>query len=386
MHINHPYILVFSVLIISGLFFSLPVFGFLDDKKTIRKNTFDPLRFFLASFVAIHHAFYIRDFILLGTWTGNTSTEIVYLAHIGVTVFFMLTGFLFWGWLKKNELDWINLYKDRLFRMAPLIIFNALFIAAIVFYITKETPNISFFNWFDLLNNKKPDYSSMSNTWALTAGVYWTLVYEWGFYFSLPLLSLFCKKSIETSISLVFLSVYAAVFFQTDIQFQFITMFFVGMLVSDISDRLDLPVRVCDFLIACSVAMIFIFEPAAYNANNYMNFLLGVVLFGLSKNATIFGFLTIKGFKRLGDASYSIYVMHASVIFIVLKLANKINPLQDGEYSIYASYVSFAFVFLVSVITFHFIERPMIRFGKKLTLGVVSPKSDGAEKSHLKSI
>lgn len=276
---------------------------------------------------------------------------------------------------KKNDINWIELYKGRLFRIAPLAFFNTLFIAAIIVYMTKKIPDVNFFQWFDLLNNTKPNYSSIPYTASLTAGVYWTLVYEWGFYFSLPLLSFFSKKSIETSITLVFLSVYVPSFFQTGIQFQYITMFFVGMLVSDLSDRLDFSTRVCDILIVCSVCMIFLFKPKVYIANNYMNLLLGVALFALSKNATIFGLLTIKGFKRLGDASYSIYIMHASVIFIVFKLANKLNLLQDSEYSIYISCVSFMFVFMVSVVTFHFIERPMIRLGKKITLGTVHTSS-----------
>ncbi|MEN3758950.1 acyltransferase [Aeromonas veronii] len=369
MHITHPYIYVFSFLIVAGLFFSLPTFKFIDDSSSPERNTpLDSIRYFLASFVFFSHAFFLRDIVLKGTWTGHTSPEIAYLAQIGVTVFFMITGYLFWNIVKKEHIDWVDLYKNRIFRITPVLFFNNLFIAAIIFYITTTLPNGNFIKWFDIINNNLSDYSAYTPTWSLTAGVRWTLVYEWGFYFSLPILALLNKKPFETVLGLLFISIYAADYLNPKIPFNFMSMFFFGMLISELSSKINTSTLILDILFVVVILIIFTMNPTVYVTSSILNPLLAIAVFCLSKGATIFGLLNIKGFKRLGQASYSIYIMHASVIFIIYKVANKFNLLTENSSSICVSILSFTIVLFVSTLTYAIIERPFMRFGKKLKI------------------
>lgn len=310
----------------------------------------------------------MRDIVLKGTWTGHTSPEIAYLAYIGVTMFFMITGYLFWGLIKKEDINWIDIYKGRIFRIAPILIFNNLFIAIMIFYITRELPNKNFIHWFDIINNNLSDYSTYKSTWTLTAGVRWTLVYEWGFYFSLPILALLNKKPFEAIIALLFICIYAADYLNPKIPFNFMSMFFFGMLVSELSNRVSISIRTVNIIFVMVIAIIFCMKPKAYALSSILNPLLAIALFCLSKGATAFGLLKIKGFIRLGHSSYSIYIIHASVIFIIYKLANKFNFLESNSSSIFISILSFTMVLLVSTITYALIERPFIRLGKSLNL------------------
>ncbi|EEX5507901.1 acyltransferase family protein, partial [Escherichia coli] len=125
--VEHQYLYIFGITIFIGMVFSLPIFKYLDDEVHAKRNTgMDGLRYFLASFVAIFHSDYFVRYITTGKWE-TIYNDISYIAQFAVSIFFMITAFLFWGKIsKKEDVDWVNLYKDRLFRIAPATIFTAL--------------------------------------------------------------------------------------------------------------------------------------------------------------------------------------------------------------------------------------------------------------------
>jgi peptidoglycan/LPS O-acetylase OafA/YrhL len=377
MIIPHPYFFVMSFLILAGLFFSLPVFKCFDgaeNQNSSRHMSLDAIRYFLASFVFFSHSLYLYNVVINNNaWGGHTSPEIAYLAEMGVTVFFMISAYLFWGIVKrsKDNMNWLELYKGRFFRIVPLVFFSTFCIIVTVTIITHEMPNKAAMDWFNVLAETKPDFSSFTNTWTLTAGVYWTLVYEWGFYFSLPLLSLFLRKPIELTISLLFLILYAGSFAFPNLPFRFIIMFIFGMLVSDLSDKIYFSARTLDILFLSTVALIFIIHPTTLTYSNSMNLLLALSLLCLVKGATVFGLLSFKGFKRLGDASFSIYIMHPLVIFICYKIAFKHQVLN--EHILVISCLAYFLVLVVSLLTHQFIEKPFMTLGKKIKFLHVEP-------------
>lgn len=101
-----------------------------------------------------------------------------------------------------------------------------------------------------------------------------------------------------------------------------------------------------------------------YNPSSYVNVMVFLVIFLLYKGADLFGLLRMKPFVLLGEASYSIYIMHALVMFVIFKMAEHIDILT--EHTILVFMFAYTCVYLTSLITYTFIEKPLISFGKKL--------------------
>ena len=116
-----PYfVLMFIAMGLAGL----PLLRFLDGAEDHgnRYSSIDGLRGFLALGVFVFHLVVTHRFIETGTWEVPDSRFYVLLGPIGVSVFFMITGFLFWGKLlrTKGRPRWNALYIGRLFRIGPL--------------------------------------------------------------------------------------------------------------------------------------------------------------------------------------------------------------------------------------------------------------------------
>lgn len=364
MQISNPYVFVFLFLVIAGLIFSLPAFKYIDSKneKNHKHNVpLDSLRYFLASFVFIAHSIGIYDFVLHGTFRGKYE-EINMLAKVGVALFFAITGALFWAKIKKGNTNWIQLYKARFFRIIPLMWFNSLIICITIILITKEVPTSSIYSWFDFINNKRPDFSSLNGSWIFTGGVFWTLVYEWGFYFALPLLSIFAKRSFELSTGLAFLLIYIGKAFIPDLPLHYLMFFVIGMLADDISDKIT-PTKVhLNIALALSIVTLLYYMPYTNDVSSFSNVLLFIIIFCVYKGADLFGILSIRGFKRLGEASYSIYIMHALILYSAMKVASKYDVLIGNETIIFIS--CYFIILLASSVTYSYIEKPFIRLGR----------------------
>lgn len=366
MLIEHPYLFSFGFLVVAGLFFSLPAFKFLDTADSHQKNhnhAMDSLRYFLASFVFMSHSVRMMGFVKDGTWKG-TVHEFNYLAVLGVSLFFAITAVLFWGKIKDQPLDFIKLYKNRIFRIVPLIWFNSIAILIVTCLLSKSAPNLNFLYWLDPLNNSRPDFNAFNGSWALTGGVFWTLVYEWGFYFCLPLLFIFRRYKLETSITLVFLMLYISSYLDLKINFGVIMPFMIGMLAIDIAERVKINRFALNIALITSIFSLLYFMPRLQNVSSIANLFMLIIMICVIKNADMFGFLKVKGFQRLGAASYSIYVMHAMMLYIIFKLANKYDILAN--YPITTMVASYSIILIVSALTYRFVETVFINIGRKV--------------------
>lgn len=364
MEISNPYIFIFSFLIIAGLIFSTPIFSYIDrntEKKSKHNVPLDSLRYFLASFVFIAHSIGIYDYVLHGTFRGKYE-EINMLAKVGVALFFAITGALFWAKIKKGNTNWVGLYKSRFFRIVPLIWFNSLIICTIIIFITKEEPTRKIYDWFDFINNNRPDFSTLNGTWIFTGGVFWTLVYEWGFYFALPILSLFAKRSFELSAGLAFCLIYIGKTFMPSIPLHYLMFFVIGMLADDISDKITISKVQLNILLSLSIGTLLYFMPYTNDVSSFSNILLFIIIFSVYKGADLFGVLSLRGFQRLGEASYSVYIMHALILYSVMKVAKLYDTLIGNENFIFIS--CYFLILLASSVTYRFIEKPFINLGK----------------------
>ena len=102
--------------------------------STHRDSPLDGLRGVLATFVFAHHFYLMHRWSLQGEWAvaDNFGLHWMYFAQnlgaIPVSLFFMITGFLFLNKLKQKEINWKNLYIARIRRIMPLYLLSLLFV------------------------------------------------------------------------------------------------------------------------------------------------------------------------------------------------------------------------------------------------------------------
>jgi peptidoglycan/LPS O-acetylase OafA/YrhL len=133
-----PYVIITIFLVFIT---STPLLRSADLPPTIvpaRVQTIDGLRGFLALGVFFHHAAIYHQYLLTGDWALPPSRFYANLGQGGVSVFFMITGYLFWTQVlkAKGRLNLLKLYIGRTFRIVPLYLLLAFFVLLSVGFIT----------------------------------------------------------------------------------------------------------------------------------------------------------------------------------------------------------------------------------------------------------
>lgn len=345
-----------------------------------REINIDGLRYLLAAFVAFHHNDASFSFFKFGSWSRYT-IELGYLGQFGVSVFFMITGYLF-GMIKK-ETNWLSFFIKRFFRIVPLTYVSSLACVIIASYIGITMGNKADFKdiiyWLDggLSGLKGPIYG-YKDTYLIPAGVTWTLYWEWAFYFTLPLLSLFFNKKYTIGICIAFISIIAhsASFFKIPNPNTSLIIFFaIGILVRNLRGLVDLPRNLKNHLAAIFLISCFFIssDHKAYNITSCI--FIGVFFYLIASGADLYGILKSRGFVVLGDASYSIYLLHGIAWYIMNKTAFHFGMQENYLfYYVIQTGTWFAICF-ISLISYKYIERPFINYGRRVTSRLESTRA-----------
>lgn len=381
------YFSIWPMLAIVGAFTALlcikRVFRFLDDAANVsthRLETLDGLRGFLATSVVFHHMA-LRRWNIETHGTGGLphSHFYVMLGQAGVSVFFMITGFLFWTRLleKETDIDWVKFYINRLFRIAPL--YFLVFISYVAITLHREDYQIripiseftkQLAQWSALGFIESPPFLLGNVTTAKIVGQTWTLHYEWLFYSSLPFLAMFArgKNSLIICISAMALTLNADSLVP-GISRYIIEQFLCGMIAASLLRSIpslngDGPIRSCISLSAAACA--FKFSDTAYSTSGVI--FLGVFFAFITSGTSIFGLLQLRGATRLGHVSFSIYLLHGLVLTITLS-PNTFGPWVAASPNNFwiASAFSFSAIVFISIISFLLVERSGIQIGKRVT-------------------
>lgn len=354
---------VFCCLVLSILLFSSPLFKFLDlDISEKRNNNIDGVRYYLAALVIFHHLNCSYNYITTGKW-WPTSDLMLYFGKYGVAVFFMITAYLFWGMVRdKKEVDWVEIYSKRAFRIMPLAFFCSF--VGVFLLLTFTEHNIDMLHnirnilpWFDGgLWDSKPQITSFQKPWIVMAGVTWTLKWEWIFYFSLPLFFLINKKPLELVILLFAFSLYFLPGITRDATMW--AYFFTGMLCRELAEKVRFSKSGANTILVLSVCTIVMVKPALYMPPE--KFLLLAAFFGIVSGADLFGLLTLNAVKRLGAISYSLYLTQGLIMFPAFYFIKK-HGVIDNSLPLLAFLIAiFLSICIISSLTFHYIESPFI--------------------------
>lgn len=350
-------------------------FDFLDARKN-RSGCLDGLRGYLALLVLTHHFYTTCEWKETGKWSHPESHYIDHLGLVPVSIFFMITGFLFVGKIARSpSVDWFRLYKSRFFRILPLYLFAILAISIFVFSESNFQTNSSLFEyvkqyakWILFIGNT---INENPNTRTVIAAVDWTLRYEWIFYFSLPIIYLALRT--PKKLGLIPLCGLVAYFYFSPIvtrliNTEFFLLFIFGGLTAFILNAkalkgINLP-PLLRSLVSLALFSAAIFYP---NTLDLIHIALIFLFFlNISLGDDLFGLLRSKPSLIMGEISYSIYLLHGIILYLFFTTPGffDLSEIQGISRNLLLSAIS-PLVIVLSVVTFLSIENPMIKLGHR---------------------
>ena len=311
-----------------SVFLLLRWFSSQTDEKG-RFASIDGLRGYLAFLVFLHHSCIWYFYLRTGLWRVPPSDLYTNFGQCSVALFFMITGFLFFSKLlesRNKQLDWDRLFVSRLMRLGPLYLFAMLAMFAIVAVLSKGALNVSglylsktILQWATFTILGAPGLNGIEQTNAIL-GVAWSLVYEWFFYLSLPLLSLCVGAVPPVTYLLVGVACVATIFaWGADIYplASFLGGIVAAVLVRSekIRSRADRPWA--SVLVILLLAAAFTLFPTAYAWPPLFLLSLAFVLIACGNN--MFGLLSLPSSRGFGELAYGIYLLHCIVLFVLFR-------------------------------------------------------------------
>lgn len=339
--------------------FSTKAFSFLDVQTDKHNHEVNGLRFFLAIGVTFHHFVYSFNFHSGHGWVITGYDVNAFMGRFGVAIFFIISGYLFYNRISTNT-DWKVFFIKRFLRIAPMALVSSaicVFIAISLddgsFDITKQIWNIMY--WFDAgLYNLRMNVSSVPNASLINAGVTWTLYWEWAFYFSLPFLSLFMKDGVRLPVVITIIAVSYYFIPMADYKAGcYAALFAAGFLAKELNFKTQnqILINILPFGL-----LLFMF----YTGSSALSLPLIPLCFAFfvlcnNKNA-LYGIFRSKGVTRLGEVSYSIYILHG-IAWYVLNTNMKNTSIIDPWY-LFMSSVALILIIIICAFTYIKIERP----------------------------
>ena len=370
---------------------STPLFRVADSLPAKQKNriaSMDGMRGILALAVVFHHAAIYHRFIQDGVWTAPPSHFYALLGPVSVSLFFMITGFLFWSQLIRcgGRPSWSALYFGRVFRIGPLYL-AALGVVLLVvanrsgYVVRVSIPilSIQLLRWLSLGAVSGKDINGYGHPELLMADVMWTLRWEWYFYLSLPVLAVLLRAAayMKPRSSHLWFALFGLLGTQGTIMtgaegpyltyLRYANLFLLGMmsgslLQAGIASRL--PDRVGSSLIV--ILLLGVFFSSAQGVSAISGLMLGVILYLVVSGTSLFGLLTSTAAVRLGDISYGIYLLQGLVLAAIFR--SKFSRIIDfaspiGHWALCLA--SSLILVYVAAVTHRLIELPGIMLGKR---------------------
>ena len=248
------------------------------------------------------------------------------LGAVGVQIFFCITGFLFTRKAMGGRVDINALITSRVRRIVPLYLVVMTAGIAVAIYIATSGHNPTPVAYVDVLRayaygflgGPIPGIAGMSIGGQV--GQMWTLSWEWLFYLLVPFIAVLLARPALGVAALVFAAVCMACQFYSGGLPPW-SFFLPGMLCALVSDRVKVSERV---QMALAVVGLAAFAVSLYmNAPAYGFGQMGLCLIGFP--ALLFGHrapLSLKPLRRLGEVSFSIYMLHlvaASLFWICVQ-------------------------------------------------------------------
>ncbi|RSZ38494.1 MULTISPECIES: acyltransferase [unclassified Variovorax] len=392
-----PYfVLVLAVLCM----LALPVFRVADEPhgRDQRTATLDGLRGFLALSVFVHHLMVTHGYIVRGEWSFPPPGFPTLLGQVGVGVFFMITGFLFWGKLldAKGRPDWKSLYIGRLWRIGPTYLLAVGLMFLVVawktgFELREPAGSVlgTMLQWLALgIWPLQPDINGHVGTGLILAGVTWTIFFEWLFYGALRPMAPIARSGrtprfVAGGLLLCLLALTAAAFSPGATPNRptialligavawVLASFLLGMLSAWLVRRdgaRRLPEWAASLLaLACLVAVFIGFE---HMVGPIQVLLLWGFFHLVCRGSTLFGLLDLRSARRMSTVSYSIYLLQGLALTVVFAAGPVREFAMAGAPQYWLTGTLCALLLVAaSVVSYRLVERPGIAQGRRARSG-----------------
>ncbi len=354
----------------------------LKNDRAKRNVTIDGLRGFLAYAVFLHHGMITASYNNSGSWTAPASNVVNQYGQGAVSLFFMITAFLFVGQIidKKGDIDFLNLYIRRFFRLYPLYILVVGCVMLVALYKTGfhlDAAGMSLprgiVHWLFFLPANLNNYKLSGQ---IVAGVVWTLRYEVLFYLSLPLFCIPFTRRITTEGVVSFFLLGAVFLLNLKYQLFLYTrlMLFLGGALAAVVSRKDwlrgfLMSGYSAVFSAAALASCLIFFHDPYSAVPAI--LLSLFFAVIASGNSLFGLLKLRAIRWMGEISYSTYLSHGLLLFIFME--NLLIARTLRGYFVESVFLTVLLV-LLNTVSYLYVELPGIALGKKLSgMRLVTP-------------
>ncbi|EGR1402297.1 acyltransferase family protein [Vibrio cholerae] len=333
----------------------------------VKNNNLTLIRVVLACLVIYYHSYAL---------TGNDPDQDIVKSFVGITtsgglavaMFFFISGMLVSDSYIK-DLNPIRFFLSRFFRVIPALFFTLLLTVFILAPIVTNVTLKEFFseksNYFYIMNNLIMDtryyllgvfednhYKSVVN------GSIWTLKWEVVFYFFLWCFGMIGLLKDRTLSTIFFVFIILSSFLKLD------------WLVSLLSDNVGILYLPMYFSIGCLFAIwkdkIFISFSTVFGFSLLSFLLNGSIFFDISFYVSVFSFVVyissrdlIRKLRLNNDSSYGVYIYG----FPVQQLLVFYYP-SMGYYA--NSFFSIIICLILGYLSFKYIEKPCIDFGRFL--------------------
>lgn len=342
--------------------------------KNNRYKFIDSLRGIAALYVVLYHLVLVpKPKLIVEGYLSN----ILLFGSSGVTLFFVISGYcmaLTWGNYIHLKNSCIQFYKARFLRIAPLFYFwiivslirDSIFKSKNTHSIFEIISNVTFsYNFFDGLQN--------SIVWAG-----WTIGVEMIFYLIFPLLIKYIKYSVFKPLLIATLITLFVAIINTNIgdmpnfitKFTsksgfiiFIPIFLLGIAAYNFKLKYkNIDTFFQNLILILSIVVLFII---ALSETNLVNFYIsglayGLIVYAASNTGDII--FSNKILSKIGKISYSIYLNHPSIIYILspVYVLLYFSGLDKNISYLLCAFLTIFIVLPISFFTYNFIEQSKI--------------------------
>jgi peptidoglycan/LPS O-acetylase OafA/YrhL len=351
----------------------------------------DGLRGVLASSVFFHHGYVMFVYRHTGVWAEPASNFYGQLGPTAVTMFFFISGFLFWRKMLQDpaSLRPVRLWPNRLRRIMPAYwaaVACAFLTIAVVSGFRLREPAVALLSraifWLSVGFPRQLNLNGVVQE-PITAGVYWTLRVELLFYLVLPALVWFRRSWRPLLIPALALLVNLALQRWTPqnpftasvidnlerFTSAMVTGFSVGGLAAYLTPaapRLQPVAKILKSPQCAALGGLMLIAHLFWIKGSYSwteVILLAPVFLMIACGNTYGGILISRPMRCLGQISYSVYIFHGLILFALTSMVNRYAPISAmGIWSYLALIIGISLaVVLVCTFTYRFIERPFFK-------------------------
>jgi peptidoglycan/LPS O-acetylase OafA/YrhL len=365
-------VLVVSVLLVNKLIKT--------DLSEIRYPEIDGLRGYLAFFVFLHHSYIWQVFLKTDQWEDPKSNLFNQFGETTVVFFFIITAFLFTTKLfntKNGEVDWSDYLKARFFRLFPMYFLSIIIIFILVAYLTDFTAQVPFIenlksvlSWlFFNVSKNNSVLNGFEDTFTVNAGIAWTLPYEWTFYFLLPMIALWFKIKVNLKAVLGFTLAAAIIMILNKASLRHFTPFMGGIVVAVLMNtkKFEGILKQRKYTLLAIVLLgvsIYFFNSGRKPLPIIIS---SVVFLIIASGNNFFGVLSSTFSRKFGQTTYSLYLLHGIVLFIIFNFIigfDQAKLLSNTEFWLIITASIFPLI-LICQLTFKYIEAPLMALSKR---------------------